>query len=185
MLGTRCQARAVRRLGIAGHHPAWRHRHGFRRTQAKFTVALPCTGLPLVARHVHLVHARIQHCHHLRAAVLLSRCFGHSGQRVDGQHRHAAPTASAKGQALGHGAGGAQSGERAGAATKNDGVELAEVKLGFAQQAQDGGQQRGRCLRPTRPGVLPQRVATRHGNGQGVGAGVKGKQLHGLRGLKR
>jgi hypothetical protein len=67
--------------------------------------------LPLQVGGIDLVHAGVQHRHHVLGAMLVARLLGHGMERIDGQHPQAAPATGAKRQALCHRAGGAQPGE--------------------------------------------------------------------------
>ncbi len=132
------------------------------------------------AGHVHLVHACIQHRHHLGAAMLVAGFFGHREQGVHRQHRHARAAARTKGQSLGHRAGRAQAGEGARAAAKNHGVQCGKRPARpRASRLRMAGISVAEACAPPGPVCCHTRVAALHGNGQGVGAGVKGKQVHG------
>ena len=111
--------------------------------------------------------------------MLVAGLFGHGQQGVDRQHGHALAVACPEGQALGHGAGRAQPGERARPPAKNNQLQGVKTEPGLGQQPLNGRNQRGRGLRPPGRGVLPYRIATLDGDGEGVGAGVKGEQVHG------
>ena len=110
--------------------------------------------------------------------MLVAGFFGHGQQGVHRQHGHT-PGPRAKGQALRYRTGGAQAGEGTRAAPEDDGVERRKGQPGAGHTVADGGDQRGRRLRAPGAGVHPHAVAVLDGNGQGFGAGVEGKQVHG------
>ena len=97
--------------------------------------------------HIDFVHARIEHGAQLlrqralrvHLEPLKARFFGQRRQSVNRQHRHT----RTQRQALGHGAGGAQTGERAGATAEGDGVELTQAQAGDIEQLHEGRDQGG------------------------------------------
>ena len=101
--------------------------------------------------HIDFVHARIEHGAQLLRQrglrmylePLKARFFGQRRQSVYRQHRHT----RTQRQTLGHGASGAQAGERAGATAEGDGVELAQAQAGDIEQLHEGRDQvgRGQC----------------------------------------
>ena len=69
-----------RRPGRCRHSPAGRHLYVFRGAQGWRAGVLPGAGLPLVMGHVYLVHAGVQHRHHIAAAVCETCLLCHCGQ---------------------------------------------------------------------------------------------------------
>ena len=149
--------------------------------EAKVVRAAPAGAVVFKRRGVDLVHACVEHGHHLVYTVLVAGVFGHGQQRVHRQHRHTAGTCcglGTKGQALGHGTRGAQAGERTRAPAKHNGVKVGKPQARLRHAIADGRDQARRRLRAAGPGVGPQLVATRHGDGNNVGTGVEGQQVH-------
>ena len=178
------QTVAIGREGVAGQHPALarRQRQRLGRAHVHGRALDPACGIaqPFVGGAVDLVHAGVEHGQHAGGAVGVARLLGHGQQGVDGQHR----PAGAVGQALRHRAGGAQAREGTGPAAEDDGVQPAQREPGLGQQAPHGRDQRGRRLRAAGAGVRAHRVAVLDGDGQMLGAGVEGKQVHGRHCLK-
>ena len=108
----------IHRLGIAHDHRFAGHLHcaGGAQGDAGQGLPLPAAALVVVMGAVHLAHAGIEHGQHIGATMRLVGGVGHGQQAAHGQDGHLA----AKGQALGHGAGGAQAGKSAGALSKNN-----------------------------------------------------------------
>jgi hypothetical protein len=74
--------------------------------------------------------------------------------------------------------GGAQAGERARPAPESDGVQRSQLEARLGQQAQRGGDQRARGLRAAGARVQPLPRAALHADGQLLGAGVEGQEVH-------
>ena len=134
---------------------------------------------------VHFVHPRVQQSHYLKAGLIgrvEKTCFfGHNQQGANRQHLKI----GAKRQPLRHRTGGAQAGKRARTAAKGDGIELRKRQTRLDHQGLNGRNQVRRGLRATGAGVVPDLrgavlavLAALHGDGHGIGAGVKGEQVH-------
>jgi D-Ala-D-Ala carboxypeptidase 3 (S13) family len=175
----RCDPRSLRQAGpvsfesVAGERPAGRQRKRFRLVERKITIAGPPAIDEFVAARIDLVHPRIEHREHPRTARLLARLLGHGKQRIDGEYLQA----SAEREPLGDGACGAQAGEGARPPSKHDGIKRRQLQAGLREQALDRRDEGCGCRRPAGAAVPPLARTVSHGDGQGLGAGVEGKQF--------
>ena len=183
MGGVRRESVFVGGLGVARDHKAVRHLQAFGCEQFEIAQAAPLSRclIPLVGAGVDLVHAGIQHGQHARDLVLDAGGFRHGQQGIHRQNRYAQTLSGAKGQALGDGAGGAQSGERARAAPEHDHVQRIERERGLGHQLANRRNHGGRRLGTSgRAALVHFAAAWLNGDGKDVGAGVEREEIHGV-----